>query len=462
MSKTKLLVIEGSEPSIATIRPGLEDEFEIITAGRHRTPWEAVQAEQPQVILLDLGSSQSSASEEGLRFLRELRLAGSPVRTVVVTGSSDRPTAMAAVRRGAFDVLAKPLDLTLLRGILRRGAWVTALERDAEQGAGRDNREFEGMAGTSQSILRIFEAIRKVATTDVPLLISGESGTGKELTARAIHDRSLRAHAPFVPINCGAIPEGLLDAELFGMERAGNSGPVVPAAGKIEAAQGGTLFLDEVEELPPALQVKLLRCLQDRTFERVGGRHPVNVNVRIIAGTNLNLKEAIEKGSFREDLYYRLAVVHINLPPLRERGEDVVLLATIFLRQAAAHHRKHVQGFTKEAVEAMRAYAWPGNVRELSSKIGRAVVMAEGTHVTPADLEIPYEPQIRDQGSISLKVNQQRIETDLIMKAFTLSHGNLSRAAQELGISRSTLYRRLRQYGMDRTSDSVRMPEVSH
>ncbi len=229
----------------------------------------------------------------------------------------------------------------------------------------------------------------------------------------------------------------------------------------MEFAQGGTLFLDEVGELPGALQVKLLRFLQDHTFERVGGHQAIEMNVRIIAATNVNLKEAIEKGLFREDLYYRLGVVHINLPPLRERGEDVSLIAMAFLRQAAARYNKRLYGFTREALDAMHAYSWPGNVRELFNRIGRAAVMAEGTHVTPADLDIPRQVVRQDDGSISLKVNQQRIETDLIMKAFTLSQGNLSRAAQELGISRSTLYRRLRQYGMERSLEARRFSDVS-
>ena len=216
------------------------------------------------------------------------------------------------------------------------------------------------------------------------------------------------------------------------------------------------MFLDEVGELPVALQVKLLRFLQDRTFERVGGHQRIEMNVRIIAATNVNLQDAIEKGTFREDLYCRLGVVHINLPPLRERGEDVVFMATAFLRQAAAQYEKPIRGFTREALEAMRAYTWPGNVRELTNRVGRAVVMAEGTHIGPVDLDIPHQAPRPDESSICLKLNQQRIETDLIMKAFTLSQGNLSRAAHELGISRSTLYRRLRQYGMDRALDARR------
>jgi two-component system NtrC family response regulator len=331
------------------------------------------------------------------------------------------------------------------------------LEQEAQDSLVKSGyEEFKGMLGTSASIHRIFDAIRKVSTNDAPILIIGESGTGKELTAKAIHERSLRRRAPFIPIHCGALPESLLEAELFGYEPSALRGAVGQKKGKVEFGQGGTLFLDEIGDLSVSLQVKLLRFLQDRTFERVGGHQRIEGNVRIIAATHVNLQEAIEKGTFREDLYNRLGVVHINLPPLRERGGDLSLMATAFLRQVAAHDGKPIQDFTSEAWEAMRTYSWPGNVRELFSRIGRAVVMAEGTHVRPEDLDLPHEVVRPDEGSISLKINQQRIETDLIMKAFTLSQGNLSRAAHELGISRSTLYRRLRQYGMDRTRDARR------
>jgi two-component system NtrC family response regulator len=247
-----------------------------------------------------------------------------------------------------------------------------------------------------------------------------------------------------------------LESELFGYKQGALAGAVSQKIGKIELAQGGTVFLDEVDELPLSLQEKLAGFLQDGTLMQASGSQRVGMNVRTIAATNVNLQEAIEKGTFREDLYNRLGVVHINVPPLRERGEDIALLAMAFLRQAATHHDKAVQGFTREALDAMQTYTWPENVRELSNRVGRAVIMAEGTHVRPGDLDISSQKVRQEEGSISLKLNQQRIETDLIMKAFTLSQGNLSRAAHELGISRSTLYRRLHQYGMDRTMDARR------
>lgn len=457
MAKTKLLIVEEDESVATWLRSALEDEFEVLVAERNQTALDLIQEQEPLVTLLDLESPSNPAPEAGMCFLQELRQAGYPVKTVVFTGDTERRIAVQAVQHGAADVFSKPLDVNLLKGILRRVARIADLEREAHEGmTGGGHEEFNGMLGISPNIRRIFDAIRKVSTTDVPILITGESGTGKELTAKAIHERGLRKQAPFIPINCGAIPESLLESELFGSEGGAVTGAVGQKKGRIELAQGGTLFLDEVGELPSALQVRLLRLLQDRTFERVGGNQPIEMNVRLIAATNVNLKEAIEKGTFREDLYYRLRMVHINLPPLRERGDDVSLIAVAFLRQAAARDQKPIHAFTREALEAMRAYTWPGNVRELFNRVGRAVVMAEGTQVTPADLDIPHLVPKQDEGSISFKVNQQRIETNLIMKAFTLSQGNLSRAAQELGISRSTLYRRLRQYGMDRTLDTRR------
>lgn len=457
MSKPRVLIIEDDETIVMGLRSILLDECEVFLSGRDSESVAQGREREPLVTLVDLESPSNPNPEDGLRVLQELRQVGHRGKVIVYTMSPERSVAVRAVRHGAMEVLSKPLDLMLVKDVVRRAARIADLEQEAQAGlAESGGEEFKGMLGTSASIHRIFDAIRKVSTNDAPILITGESGTGKELTAKAIHERGLRNQAPFIPINCGAIPESLLESELFGYERAAFTGAAGQKKGKVECAQGGTLFLDEVGELPLSLQGKLLGFLQDRTFERIGGHQRIEMNVRIIAATNVNLQEAIEKGTFHEDLYYRLGVVHINVPPLRERGEDVSLMAMAFLRQAAAHYGKSIHGFTREAVEAMRTYAWPGNVRELSNRVGRAVVMAEGTYVRPEDLDIPHQIARQDEGSISFKINQQRIETDLIMKAFTLSQGNLSRAAHELGISRSTLYRRLRQYGMERNLDARR------
>lgn len=306
------------------------------------------------------------------------------------------------------------------------------------------------MVGTSPAICTVFDLIRKVATTEMSVLVTGETGTGKELTGQAIHVRSLRKDGPFIPINCGAIPENLLESELFGHERGAFTGAVNQKKGKLEAAAGGTLFLDEVGDLLPALQVKLLRFLQESTFERVGGQGTLRVDARVIAATNVDLKAAIVQSRFREDLYYRLGVLHLHLPPLRERGEDMLLMAMVFLKRAAAASRKVISGYTSEAISAMRAHPWPGNVRELSNRVRRAVVMAEGSEITPHDLDLVSEKRPAGNSLDSLRTAHRRIEVELLVRAISLHHGNLTRIARDLEVSRSTLYRKLRDYGLEK------------
>ena len=306
------------------------------------------------------------------------------------------------------------------------------------------------MVGASSAIRAVFDLMRKMANTEMPVLITGETGTGKELTAQAIHERSLRKLGPFVPINCGAIPETLLESELFGHERGAFTGAVQQKKGKLEAAAGGTLFLDEVGDLLPALQVKLLRFLQEGTFERVGGQETLHVDARVLAATNVDLKTAIDKNLFREDLYYRLGVLHIHLPPLRDRGEDTLLMAMVFLKQAAATSRKTIRGYTPQAVDVLRAYSWPGNVRELSNRVRRAVVMEEGIEITPHDLDLAVEELPTADSLDSLRAAHRRIEMELLVKAISLHQGNLTRMARDLEVSRSTLYRKLRAYGLEK------------
>jgi two-component system NtrC family response regulator len=329
--------------------------------------------------------------------------------------------------------------------------------RSADLNTTGDGRveEFEQMVGTSPSIRAVFELVNKVAKTDIPVLITGETGTGKELTVHAIHERSLRKQGPFVPINCGAIPETLLESELFGHERGAFTGAVQQKKGKLEAAAGGTLFLDEVGDLLSSLQVKLLRFLQRGTFERVGGHETLHVDARIIAATNVDLKAAIDKNLFREDLYYRLGVMHIHLPPLRERREDLLLMAMLFLKQAADLHRKPIRSYTPEALNALRSYPWPGNVRELSNRVRRAVVMAEGPEITPGDLDLTCEDPHADDSLDSLRTAHRRIEVELLVKAISLHGGNLTRVARDLEVSRSTLYRKLRAYNLEKLLPSA-------
>jgi two-component system NtrC family response regulator len=457
-----LLIIEDREPIAPIIRSAVGESCDLVVAGDRRTAMEQIQVSAPSVIVVSIDAPLAENYESGLRLLQDFRPLQGRLKTVVCLSGSERQLAPKLSQLGVFDVILKPIDADVLQGVLRRAVWMAGLEGEAcQKQTGAPTYAMAGMVGTSPNMARIFDAIRKISSTDVPLLITGEDGTGKELTARAIHEHSRRLAGPFITMNCDAIAGNVLEAELFGTEPGSQIGAAESRGGKLQEAHGGTLFLDDVGELPPALQIKLLRVLQERALERVGSRRPIETDVRIIGATKTDLKEAVRQGKFREDLYYRLAVAHIHLPPLRERGGDILLLATTFLREAAMHHRKPIQGFTRAAMEALRTHNWPRNVRELSNSVWRGVVMADGTHVTPVDLDLASEREAHGYASISLKVNQQRIETDLILKAFTLSHGNLSRAAQELGISRSTLYRRLRQYGMDRTPDSLRMSTSS-
>jgi two-component system NtrC family response regulator len=446
MQRPRALIIEDDDATSRQLSVGLGDEFDTLTAGDRLTALNLLRREEPNVILLDLGLPPAPNSpDEGLRFLEELRGDGTSRKVIVYTGYDQRHHVLRAMSFGVRDVLTKPFDLDALKLVMHRTCWVNEAEhelalvrRDTEPGD-------EEMIGTSPAIRNIFGAIRKVATTDVPVLLVGESGTGKELTAKAIHERSARKDGPFVPINCGAIPETLLEAELFGYEKGAFTGAVHARKGKLEYAQRGTLFLDEVGEMSLALQVKLLRFLQDRTIERVGGRQPIEVDARIVAATNVDLRRAIDTANFREDLFYRLSVVTITLPPLRDRGEDAVLIAQIFFKRLCEQMRKRLRGFTKEAIRSIETYPWPGNVRELSNKIRRAVAMTEGPSITPEDLDLPWDTA-QAARAVSLREARDRLEAEMIAQSLARHDGNLSRVAEELKISRPTLYALLRKY----------------
>jgi two-component system NtrC family response regulator len=302
------------------------------------------------------------------------------------------------------------------------------------------------MIGTSQKMQDVFSTIRKVATTDAPVLITGESGTGKELVARAIHRLSIRGSKPFIPINCSAIPENLIESELFGHKKGTFTGAYAQRKGRFEMAEGGTLFLDEVGDLPLILQVKLLRFLQEKTIERVGGREQIEVDTRVLAATNRDLEEAMKNSTFRDDLYYRLNVIKISLPPLRERSADVLLLAKTFLDRYTGEIRKKIKGFSNQAIESIERYPWPGNVRELENRIKRAVIMSEGKKITLEDLEM--ESIAGSKECIVLKDAREILEKELILKAMARNENNLTKAASDLGVSRPTLYDLMEKLGI--------------
>jgi two-component system NtrC family response regulator len=397
---------------------------------------------------LDLGLPPYPGEvKEGFLALGEILSQDSFVKVIVITGQGEKDHALKAIGEGAYDFFCKPIQIEELKVVLNRAFYVVQLEREHRELQQRLSGEsFEGMIGTSPQIQEVFSSIRKVATTEVPVLIVGESGTGKELVARAIHRNSSRRECPFVVINCSAIPETLLESELFGHEKGAFTGAHIQRKGRFEMAQGGTLFLDEIGELSLALQVKLLRFLQEQKIERVGGREEIVVDARVLAASNKDLKQALKEGKFREDLYYRLSVVTVSLPPLREREGDILLLATALLQRYVHENRKKITGFTPQAIHAIETYPWPGNVRELENRIKRAVIMAEGKKVTPIDLELT-SPYMKYEGR-GLKEAREALEKDLIQKALAKNKGNVTKVAEELGVSRPTLYELMEKLGI--------------
>lgn len=448
MPKPSLLIVEDYEPIVTLLQSTLSDEFDVMVTESVEQASLLIERESPRLVLLDLGLPPKCSPEQGFSLLRSMQRSGSRCKTVVCTGYSERHLAVEAVRYGAFDVLYKPIDLSVLRAILRRAGWLAELEQEARQDGVEPAQAFdhiEEIMGTSSAMVPIHEAVRQAAMTDVPVMITGEPGTGREFIARIIHQRSARANRPFVPVACGVLPPALLEGELFGAEPGIAGSGAGGKSGKLASAEGGTIFFDDVSHMPAESGEILLRVFE-RPSEQGG--------VRIVASSSYESMASMEEHRRTPDLSRRFPM-HITVPPLREREEDIPVLAKMFLRRLADERSTPIVGFTKGALDAMRVHAWPDNVRELAGRVQRAMVVAEGPHIEPSDLDLQSGERDAQADSISLKVNQQRIETDLIMKAFTLSRGNLSRAAQELGISRSTLYRRIRQYGLDRAADAA-------
>lgn len=449
-TKPKLLIVDDDENIRGQMKWALVDEYQVFLAQDRLTALELLTREQIPLVCLDLGLPPHPAGvEEGFATLDAILRADPLARVVVVTGQGDRSNALLAVSRGAADFFSKPIETEILKTVLDRARHIYDLESENRRlRTTRSQQQFSGMLGNSPGMQDVFTTIRKVARSDASVLVIGESGTGKELTARAVHDLSRRAEGPFVPINCGAIPENLLESELFGHEKGAFTGAHTQRPGQVESAHQGTLFLDEIGELPLPLQVKMLRFLQDGQVQRVGGRKLLNVEARIIAATNANLERSLAEGTFREDLYYRLAVVVIKLPPLRERGEDIPLLAQAFLQRYADENRRRVKGFAADALRAFKEYAWPGNVRELENRIRRAVIMADGTRITLADLGL--DRSYARFSSMSLREAREALEKELVEAALGRCEGNMSKAADELGVSRPTLYELIEKLGIRR------------
>ena len=445
-----LLLVDDDEAIRTQMKWALSADYEIVSAEDRAGAVENFKKKKPAVTLLDLGLPPRPADpDEGLATLAELKAVDEMAKVIVISGQGEKKNALEAVAAGAYDFLCKPVDPDELKLLLKRCIYLADLEREYQK-AKESQRVtvFEDMLGTSPQMQGVFSFIRKVATTTAPVLLLGESGTGKEMAALAIHRRGPRKDEPFIPINCNAIPENLLESELFGHEKGSFTGATTQRAGLVETANGGTLFLDEIGELPPSIQVKLLRFLQEHRFQRVGGRQELTSDARVIAATNVDLKAGINQGSFREDLYFRLAVLVISLPPLRERGDDVVLLAQEFLQKYAAQNGKTNIAFVPETLRAINRHPWPGNVRELQNRIKRAVIMADSKRITEKDLEL--STGLGFSSSTTLKEARENVEREMVQRALKRNLGRISSAAAELGISRPTLYELMEKLGISR------------
>ncbi len=451
MTKT-LLIVEDDEEVRRQLRWAFaEEDCSVLLAGDVEAALAAQARERPQVVTLDLGlPPDAEGSTEGYRGLQALLAADPSTRIIVVTGHHDTENALRCIQGGACDFCRKPVDVDELKVIVRRAFFLHELGTNKTV-APEAALEVEGMIAQGPAMGEILKNIGKVAASDAPVLITGESGTGKELAARAIHSLSGRGKGPFVAINCGAIPENLLESELFGHEKGAFTGATQRVQGQVECAHNGTLFLDEIGEMPLLLQVKLLRFLQGMVIQRVGGREDIPVNTRIVAATNIDLPGAIRNGKFREDLYYRIGVVHITLPPLRERGQDILALAQNFIRKFDASGK--ITGLHPAAERVMMLYNWPGNVRELENKIRRAIIFTEGTQITLDSLDLDTDGQTGESetsaGLLSLQEARREVERKLLLDALKRCNGNIVQAAQAINVSRPTFYDLLKKHNIE-------------
>ncbi|HJU17010.1 MAG TPA: PEP-CTERM-box response regulator transcription factor [Stellaceae bacterium] len=447
MNKPKLLVVEDDDGLIRQYRWAFP-EYQVSMAQTREAACAIVGREHPPVAVIDLGlPPDPDGASEGLALIRDILALMPDAKVIVATGSAEVGHALEAIAGGAFDFYQKPVDIAVLRVMIERAHRLYRLEAENRRLRALPRPSpIERIVTGDEAMLKVCRSIEKLAATDVTVLILGDSGTGKEALANALHELGPRAGQPFVPINCAAIPDTLLESELFGHERGAFTGAIKRTIGKVESAHGGTLFLDEIGDLPHPLQVKLLRFLQDQMIERVGGRQPIQVDVRIVCATNQDLSEKMQRGEFREDLFYRLNEVIIRVPPLRQRGGDAVLLANHFLNRFAPQFGRPIKGFSAAALAAVTAHPWPGNVRELENRVKRAVVMSEGRVIEPADLELaaPLEESI----DLDIRAARSRAEREVIELALAQCNGIISTAAKLLKISRPTLYALMEAHGI--------------
>ena len=448
--KPKLLVVEDDQGLQAQLKWAYED-FEVIVAGDRDSALAALRSEEPAVVTLDLGlPPDPDGTTEGFAVLDAIMALKPDTKVIVASGHGARESALNAIDRGAYDFYQKPVDIDALGLIVRRAFGLHEIEAENRRLAakvGEDKTVLGRMITAAPEMAKVARTIERVANTKVSVMLLGASGTGKELLAKGLHDCSDRKGGAFVALNCAAIPETLLEAELFGHEKGAFTGAVKSTEGKIEQAHGGTLFLDEVGDIPLPLQVKLLRFLQERTIERIGGRTAIPVDTRIVCATHQDLEAMIAAGTFREDLFYRLAEIVVKIPTLAERPGDAVLLAKAFLQRFAAEMNPSVKGFAPDALAAIDGWTWPGNVRELENRVKRAVIMTDGKLVGAEDLDLADRPDEVVE-ALNLKSARERSDRTMIRHALARSEGNISSTAKLLGISRPTLYDLIKQYDL--------------
>ena len=454
----RLLIVEDDPGLQSQMRWCFSDDLEVTVASDRDAALTALRREEPHVVTLDLGlPPDPGGATEGFALLEEiLRLAPS-TKVIVVTGREDKENAVKAVGMGASDFYQKPLDADILQFVVNRAFRLAELEQENQKLSQQNNgTNIKGIIAASPQMLSVCRTLEKVAPTDVTTLIIGETGTGKELLARALHDLSPRAGNAFAAINCAAIPENLLESELFGFEKGAFTGATQAKKGKIESANGGTLFLDEIGDMPMALQSKLLRFLQERLVDRVGSVKPIPVDVRVVCATHQKLAQLIENGDFREDLYYRISEITLDVPALRERDGDALVIAQSLLKSLGKQMDRQNLTFSEDAINAISSYSWPGNVREMINKVKRATIMADGKRITSEDLELPECDQ-PGASHLNLRQVREQAESRAIIQALQTSGFNMTQASRLLGVTRPTLYNLTDKYNID---TSVEAPEV--
>ncbi len=451
----RLLIVEDDPGLQSQMRWCFSEDLEVSLASDRESALTCLRRDEPEVVTLDLGlPPDAGGATEGFRLLEDILQLAPMTKVIVVTGREDKENAVKAIGMGASDFYQKPLDADILTFVVNRAFRLAELERDNRELA-RDHNgtSIKGIVAASPQMLSVCRTLEKVAPTDVTTLITGETGTGKELLARALHDRSHRADKPFAAINCAAIPENLLESELFGFEKGSFTGATQSKKGKIESANGGTLFLDEIGDMPMALQAKLLRFLQERVIDRVGSVKPISVDVRVVCATHRNVQELISEGTFREDLYYRISEITLDVPALRDREGDALVIAQSLLQSLGKQMDRPNLAFTEDAIKAIKSYPWPGNVREMINKVKRATIMADGKRVTAADLQLNCD-EGGPESQLNLRQVRENAERAAILQALQSCNFNMAQASRLLGVTRPTLYNLTDKYRIRTSSES--------